>query len=106
MGCTAAAWIVALEALFPEGWARGVAGGAWAVAVALLTWWADSHRAYPYGASRRVLVATAMWFGSYLFVVGPLVRWRADTSLVWWSIASVVMASPFFVAAWLERRRS
>jgi hypothetical protein len=51
------------------------------------------------------VAATAIWFGAYLLVVGPLVRWQAGTSLGRWSVAAAVLASPFLVGAWRERRR-
>ncbi|MFD2083174.1 hypothetical protein SAMN05421678_103223 [Actinopolymorpha cephalotaxi] len=106
VGVLAFALIVAIEALFPDGFARYVASGAWAVAMGLLAWWADSHDVQPRGAGRRLLVATAIWFGGYLFVLGPIVRWRADDSLGWWALAALVLAVPFPALAALERRRS
>ena len=105
-GCVAFAWIVALEAFFPSGSARSYASGAGALTVVLLFWWRDSHDVLPRGAGRRITVAVAFWFLTYLLLVGPFVRWQAGTSVWWWSLAAAVSASPFFVGAWLERRRS
>lgn len=106
MAVLAFAPIVAVEVFFPSGIARYAALAAWGLAMGLLSWWADSHDVYPKKARRRLYFATALWFGSYLFVIGPLVRWQADTSLAWWTVAAAVMASPFLVLAWRERRRS
>jgi hypothetical protein len=106
MGVLAFAVIVAVEVFFPSGIARYAALAAWGLAMGLLGWWADSHDVYPKKARRRIYIATALWFGSYLILIGPLVRWQADTSLAWWSVAAAVMASPFLVLAWRERRRS
>jgi hypothetical protein len=99
----AAAWIVALEVAFPSGAARGLAVGVGALALALLSCRAESRDVRPRGAGRTLLVASAVWFGAYLLLLGPLVRWQADESLRWWVPASLVMASPFFVAAWRYR---
>jgi hypothetical protein len=71
--------------------------------VGLLGWWADSHGAHPRRAVRRLVVATAVWFGGYLLVVGPLVRWQAGQSAGWWVAAAAALASPFFVVAWAGR---
>jgi hypothetical protein len=109
LGLAAFALVVAVEVFFHAGAARLVAATAWAVTVGLLGWWAESHGAYPPRAGRRLLVANAVWFGLYLLVVGPLVRWQAGTSLGWWAAASAVLASPFLVVALAgrtERRRS
>ena len=106
MGCWAFAWIVALEAVFPTGGVRMWASVAGALVLGVLTLWAESHDVFPQGASRRMLIAACLWFGTYLFLLGPVVRWQADNSLGWWTLASAVMAAPFFVAAWCERRRS
>ena len=107
MGVLAFVLIVVGEVFFPSGSARVYAALAvWVLPIGLLSWWAASHDVYPPKARRRLFIAAALWFGSYLFVIGPLVRWQADTSLLWWSVAAAVMASPFLVAAWRERRRS
>jgi hypothetical protein len=109
LGLAAFALIVAVEVFFHAGATRLVAATAWAVAVGLLGWWAESHGAYPPRAGRRLLVANAVWFGLYLLVVGPLVRWQAGPSLGWWAVASAVLASPFLLVAWTAwtgRRRS
>ena len=104
MGVLAFALIVAVEVFFPTGGARVAAGVAWVVAVSLLHWWAESHDVHPTRAGRRLFVAMAIWFGAYVVVIGPLVRWQADSSLTWWSLAAAVMASPFLVVAWRVRR--
>ncbi len=106
LGVVAFALIVAIEALFPDGFARYVASGVCWIAMGVLAWWADSHDVQPRGAGRRLLVATVIWFGGYLFVVGPIVRWRAGDSLGWWALAALVLATPFPVLAALERRRA
>lgn len=106
MGVLAFALIVAVEVFFPSGPARYAASAVWALMMGLLGWWAESHDVFPAKAGRRLFIATVLWFGSYLVAIGPLVRWQADTSLVWWSVAAAVMASPFLLAAWREQRRS
>ena len=106
IGVLAFAVIVAIEAFFPSGTARILALVAWALAVGLLGWWAESHDVHPEGAGRRLWLAFAVWFGSYLVVIGPLIRWQFGDSLAWWSVAAAVMASPFVIVAWWERRRS
>jgi hypothetical protein len=105
MGILAFALIVVIEVAFPSGAARFGATAVWALAMVLLGWWADSHDVHPHRAGRRLVAATAIWFGAYLLVVGPLVRWQAGTSLGWWLVAAAVLASPFLVGAWRERRR-
>jgi hypothetical protein len=104
MGVLAFALIVAVEVYFPRGAARFVAAGVWALAVVLLGWWAESHVVQPARGGRRLILAMAAWFGIYLVVIGPLVRWQAGQSLTWWSLAAAVMAVPFLVVAWRERR--
>jgi len=106
LGASAFALIVAIEALFPSGTGRVAAAAAWALVVVLLSRWAESHDVVPRGAGRRLLIATAVWFGVYLVVIGPLVRWQAGESLGWWSLAAAVLTSPFLVGAWRERGRS
>ncbi|SDS20607.1 hypothetical protein [Actinopolymorpha singaporensis] len=106
VGVLAFALVVAIEVLFPDGFARYVASGAWTIAMGLLAWWADSHEVQPRGAGRRLLVATAIWFGAYLLLIGPIVRWRADDSLGWWTLAALVLAMPFPALAARERRSS
>ena len=103
-GVVAFASIVAVEVFFPSGAARIGAGAVFAAAYVLLSRWAESHDVHPRRAGRSLLVAAAIWFGAYLLVVGPLVRWQAGTSLAWWSLASAVMASPFLVGAWRRWR--
>lgn len=106
MGVLAVALIVAVEVFFPSGIARFGAAVAWFLAVGLLGWWAESHDVFPERARRRISIAMVVWFGSYLVAIGPLVRWQAGASPVWWPVAATVMASPFLVVAWRERRRS
>jgi hypothetical protein len=106
MGIAAFALVLAVEVVFPSGGARNYAIAGWGLAVILLTWWAETHDVHPRGAGRRVLIATAVWFGTYLVAIGPVVRWRAGSSLGWWTLAAAVLASPFLLAAWRERRRS
>ncbi|MGH3392300.1 MAG: hypothetical protein ACRDOO_25805 [Actinomadura sp.] len=104
-GILAFALIVAVEVFFPTGAARYGALGAWTLGVVLVGWWADSHGVHPQGARNRYMTAMGVWFLSYALLIGPLVRWKAGTSLAWWSLASAVMASPFLVAAWWKRER-
>lgn len=106
MGVLAVALVVAVEVFFPSGGARFAAAAVWALAVVLLSWWAESHDVYPKHAARRLSLATAVWFGAYLVAIGPFVRWQAGTSPVWWSVAAAVLALPFLAGAWWERRRS
>jgi hypothetical protein len=97
-------YILVIELFFPSGMARLVASGAWGGALGLLAWWAESHHVHPVRGTHRLLVAAAVWFASYLFVIGPIVRWKAGTSLGWWSLAAAVMASPFLIGAWRQRK--
>ncbi|WP_020577901.1 hypothetical protein [Actinopolymorpha alba] len=106
MGLLAFGLIVAVEAFFPSFAARLAATVAWAMAIGLLGTWARSHEVQPRGGFRRLLIAMAAWFGAYLVVIGPVVRWQAGTSLGWWSAAGGVMALPFLVGAWREGRRT
>lgn len=106
MGLLAFGLIVAVEAVFPSFAARLVAAVAWAAAVVLLAVWAGSHEVHPRGGRVGLLVAVVVWFGAYLIVIGPVVRWRAGTSVGWWSVAGAVMALPFLTAAWREWRRT
>lgn len=106
MGVLAFALIVAVEAFFPSFAARLAATAVWALAMVLVGAWARSHEVQPRGGSRALLIATAAWFGTYLVVIGPVVRWQAGTSLGWWSAAAALMALPFLVAAWREWRRT
>lgn len=106
VGLLAFVLIVAVEVFFPSGLARVAAATGWAVAMLLAGWWGASHDVFPERANRRLIVAGAVWFGSYLLVLGPIVRWQAGTSLLWWSLAALVLASPFVAGAWLVRRRA
>lgn len=106
MGLLAFGLIVAVEAFLPSFAARVAATVAWAVAIGLLGAWARAHDVQPRGGCRRLLIAMAAWFGVYLVVIGPLVRWQAGTSPGWWSAAGAVMALPFLVAAWREWMRT
>ncbi|MFI5487936.1 hypothetical protein [Micromonospora echinaurantiaca] len=105
MGLSAFAVIVAVEVFFPSFGARLAATVGWAVATGLLGAWAQSRQVQPRGGWVGLLIATAAWFGMYLVLIGPVVRWQAGTSLGWWSAAAAVMALPFLVAAGYERRR-
>lgn len=105
MGLLAFGLIVAVEAFFPSFAARLAAAVAWAVAIGLLGMWARTHTVQPRGGCRRLLVAMAAWFGAYLLVIGPIVRWQAGTSVAWWSLAGAIMALPFLVSAWREWKR-
>jgi hypothetical protein len=97
--------IIAIEVFLPDGLGRHGAITGWLATFGLLNWWASSHDVVPAAATRHLYGAAAAWFGSYLVLIGPVVRWKAGTSLAWWSLASAVMASPFIVAAWRESRR-
>jgi hypothetical protein len=79
---------VAVEALFPSGIGRvAAAAAAWALVVILLSRWAEAHDV-PQGAGRRLLTATAVWFGVYLVVIGPLVRCRPASRWAGGSLAA------------------
>lgn len=106
VGTVCTVQIVALETAFHDGAARVLPTTAGALALGGLWWWADSRDVHPRGSRRSMLVAFAVWYGTWLLLVGPLVRWRVGTSLGWWTLASVLLASPFFVAAWRYRRTS
>ena len=104
MGLLTCVLVVANEAVFPSGPARHVVSATWALAWIALIWWGSRHAVLPHGGGRRTWIALAVWAVAYVLVVGPLVRWRAGESVVWWSLAAVVMALPFLVAAWRARR--
>lgn len=106
MGVLAIGLIVVVEAFFPSFAARLAATVTWAVAIGLLGAWARSHQVQPRGGCRRFLIAMAAWFGAYLVLIGPVVRWQAGTSPGWWSGAGAVMALPFLLSAWHEWRRT
>jgi hypothetical protein len=106
IGLLAFGLIVTVEAFVPSFGARLVATVVWAGAIGLLGMWALSHEVQPQGGCRRLLIAMAAWFGAYLIVIGPIVRWRAGTSVGWWSAAGAVMALPFLLGAWREWRRT
>ena len=99
IGVASASWIVLLESVFPYGFPYALTTGAWAVFWALASWWAERHAVFPAGASRALNLATAVWFLSYLLIVGPLVRWQFGTALLPWVIASLLLSAPFFIAA-------
>ncbi|MDY7102006.1 MAG: hypothetical protein S0880_12525 [Actinomycetota bacterium] len=99
-------WILVLNTVAESMAGHLVVGAAVVAAGIVLERWARAHAAHPRGATRRRLTAMVVWFGSYLFVVGPLVRWQAGNAVAPWAAASALMASPFLVAALLERRRS
>lgn len=106
MGVLAIAHIVSVEVYFTSGAARGAAAGCWALAVVALGLWAETHDVFPARAGRHVVIAVAVWYGCYLVALGPIVRWQAGTSLGWWTAAAMLLAAPFFVAAWRVWRRS
>jgi hypothetical protein len=104
LGALAAVWIFTLEAVFPTGTARWVALAWWPLAVIAASRWAENHHVHPRGARPRLMLASILWFGNYVVLVGPLVRWQAGTSPTWWALASLLLASPYFVVAWRYRR--
>jgi hypothetical protein len=106
IGAISFVFIVVVEVFLPASDARIAVAVLWGAALALLGWWGESRDVHPPKARRRMNVSIAVWLGSYVLVIGPLVRWQAGTSLAWWSLASAVMAAPFLVSAWLEWRRS
>jgi hypothetical protein len=106
LGLLAFSLILTVEVLVPSGPARTGGAAVWAVAVILLGRWAESHDVYPRNARRWLLVAMAIWFGCYLVALGPVVRWLAGSSPVWWSVASAAMAAPFLLVGVREWRRS
>lgn len=102
MGLLAFGLIVTVEGFFPSFGARVGATVGWALALVLMGAWAQSRQVQPRGAWQTLLIATGVWLGLYLFVVGPVVRWQAGTSLGWWAAAGAVMALPFLAGAWRE----
>lgn len=106
LGVFATGFVFTKETVFHTGSARFYAILPWGLALFGLIWWAESHDVHPRGGSRWLLVAAGLNFAIYVLLVGPLVRWQAGTSPGWWALASVLFASPFFVAAFLYRRRS
>lgn len=106
LGVLAAGSIFTKEAVFHTGAARFYADLPWGLAFIALVWWAESHDVHPRGKRRWLLVAVGLYFASYIVLLGPLVRWQAGNSPGWWALASVLFASPFFVAALLYRHRS
>lgn len=105
IGLVSAASIVVLEAVFQNGFARSLTVAAWALFIVLAGWWAEPRSAYPAGASRYLVIATVIWFGAYLLIIGPLVRWQFGEAVVPWIIAALAMSIPFFAAATLLLRR-
>ena len=105
LGAVAIVWITLLEAVWPDGAARNYTAAAGALLFGLAAWWAERRGVFPAKASRRLVVSAAVWFALYLVVIGPMVRWKMETSLPAWLAASAVMALPFFAAAaWTARR--
>lgn len=105
IGLVSAASIVVIETVFPDGFARSLTVAAWAVFIVLAGWWAEQRSAYPAGASRYLVTATVIWFGAYLLVIGPLVRWQFGEAMLPWIIAALAMSIPFFAAAAILLRR-
>lgn len=105
-GALAFVLVVAVEAFFPEGAARYAVTAGYAAGVYLLGWWACAHEVHPALGRRRLLVATGVWLGCYLIVIGPVVRWQAGSSPAWWSAAAAAMALPFAFGAWWQWKRS
>lgn len=106
LGVLTAGVIFTQEAIFHTGAARVYANLSWGLALIGLVLWAESHDVHLRGERRWLLVAEGLFLAIYLVLLGPLVRWQAGTSPGWWALASVLFASPFFVAASLCRRRS
>lgn len=104
LGLASAGLLVLTDALFPDGFGRNLAIGGWFVTVMLASVWAQRRRVFPAGAARATVLATSVWFGSYLLVVGPLVRWQYQDSLLAWTLAAAAMSLPFAVAALLVGR--
>ncbi|CAM3813185.1 hypothetical protein GCM10009799_00410 [Nocardiopsis rhodophaea] len=98
-GLLAVGFIVGLEALYPNGWERYVVIAVWGALTVLAGQWVDRRGAFPVGGRRRFYIAGTIWLLLYLVGIGPLVRWQFDTSLPMWTVASLVMALPFFIAA-------
>ncbi|WP_106397986.1 hypothetical protein [Actinocorallia populi] len=106
LGVGAIAWITLLEAVWPDGAARTYTAAGGALAFLLASLWAERRRVFPAGASRRFMISAIVWFTLYLLVIGPMVRWKMETSLPGWIAAATVMALPFFAAAARTARRS
>jgi len=104
LGVASIAWITLLEAVWPDGGARNYTAAGGAALFLLASWRAEQRRVFPQGASRRLMVSAIVWFTLYLLVIGPLARWKLETSPPGWIAAATVMALPFFVAAWTARR--
>ncbi|TDQ53097.1 hypothetical protein [Actinorugispora endophytica] len=105
VGLLSAALVVAVEAFFPDGPARLTACGVWFLVALAAGWWAETRQVRPRGATRFFTAAGVVWLVGYLLLVGPLVRWRFDDSLVAWSLASAALSLPFAAAAlWMRGR--
>ncbi|NKY96500.1 hypothetical protein [Nocardiopsis alborubida] len=104
LGVASAGLLILTDAASPDGFGQGLAAGGWFVTVMLVSVWAQRRRAFPAGAARATALANAVWFGSYLVVVGPLVRWRYQDSPLAWAPAAAAMSMPFAAAALLVGR--
>jgi hypothetical protein len=99
IGVLCAAQITLMETFFPDGFARAIVSAVWAACMFLIAWRAERRSVWPAGATRRMWIAAGTWYGLYLFVIGPIVRWQFEQALLPWILASMVMSLPFFIAA-------
>ncbi|MDA3648398.1 hypothetical protein LZ318_04945 [Saccharopolyspora indica] len=103
LGVVSAAELTLIETVFAEGFARSLVIGAWSVCLMLGSWWAAQRTVVPIKATACTMVAFVAWFGAYLVMVGPLVRWQFGTEVLPWAIAALGLSIPFFVAAVVVR---
>ncbi|MER7080397.1 hypothetical protein SAMN02982929_00470 [Saccharopolyspora kobensis] len=103
LGLVSAAEITLVETVFAEGFARYLVIGAWSACLVLGSWWAARRTALPIKAGSCLIAAIAVWFGAYLLLVGPLVRWQFGTELLPWAMAALGLSVPFFIAAAVSR---
>ncbi|MBB6174777.1 hypothetical protein HNR23_004837 [Nocardiopsis mwathae] len=96
--------VVGLEALFPDSPGRYLVLGVWGAMVGASGSWWDRRAAVPLRAKRRLFIATGAWLVLYAWLLGPLVRWQFGESLLPWTVAGALMATPFFVAAFWKVR--
>lgn len=106
IGVVSAVEITLMETVFPDGLARATVTAVWAIFVMVTSSLAERQAVWPAAATRRIWIAGGTWFGLYLFVIGPIVRWQFEHAVLPWALASVVMSLPFFIAAaWGRGRR-